>query len=147
MGSVLGRWAGGILGLFGFLDDHQEAIEYDLIALDLRLRDFPSDRADWGDLLAIVRQSARTSALGRSVDPEGHEWDVNSYLLAITADALRAANWQRGKRGPRPKPIPRPGDKSKARKFGTKPMTIAQMDEWLASKRANAKPARAELLK
>lgn len=35
-------------------------------------------------------------------------WGVTDYLLAIIADHLAAANWQRSGKGRRPKPIQRP---------------------------------------
>lgn len=37
------------------------------------------------------------------------EWSTTDHLLALIADHLAAANWQRGGKGPRPKPIKRPG--------------------------------------
>jgi hypothetical protein len=39
------------------------------------------------------------------------DWDLTSYLLAGTFDALQVGNWQRAgdKKAPRPRPFPRPG--------------------------------------
>jgi hypothetical protein len=43
-------------------------------------------------------------------------WGLSEQLLAVIADALHAANWQRANAGrkhttPKPQPIPRPGVK------------------------------------
>lgn len=40
------------------------------------------------------------------------EWSTDTHLLALLADILQLANWQRGATGQRPKPIPRPGVKA-----------------------------------
>lgn len=46
----------------------------------------------------------------RELRGEAADWSLNTFLLALVADALHAANWQRGgkKNAPRPKPLPRP---------------------------------------
>lgn len=48
----------------------------------------------------------------RSVHGPVADWNASDHLLAVVADLLAAANWQRGgdKKKPRPKPLPRPGD-------------------------------------
>lgn len=61
----------------------------------------------------------------------GGGWSVTDYLLAIVADHLAMANWQRqGKKGaPKPKPIPRPGDNNSA-KYGEDPIPISEFNDW-----------------
>lgn len=45
----------------------------------------------------------------RIAGDESAGWGHSEQLLAAAVDALHAANWQRGGRGTRPKPIARPG--------------------------------------
>lgn len=43
-------------------------------------------------------------------------WSVTDHLLAVVADALHGANWQRsGGKGSQPEPIPRPADATAAK--------------------------------
>jgi hypothetical protein len=70
-----------------------------------------TDRLNWGDLVTIVEEAPRSSALLRHLKPAESEWDTNSYLLAAAVDALNGANWQRGGgKGKQPDPVPRPND-------------------------------------
>lgn len=57
-------------------------------------------------------------------------WGPAEYLLALIADELAIANWQRqGKKGaPRPKPLPRPGDKSVT--YGSDPIPASEFESW-----------------
>jgi hypothetical protein len=42
-------------------------------------------------------------------------WTDEAHLAAFLADAVQVGNWQRGGgQGPAPKPLPRPGDESRA---------------------------------
>ena len=129
MAGTLGARPGGIFGLCGLIEDHAEAVEYDLIRLGLRLRDVGTAAFTWRDLWAIVSSSPRDSALKRSV--RGHDWGQIEYLLASVVDALAGANWQRGGgRGPRPKPYPRPGQEPSVQHVGKDPIRIADFDAW-----------------
>ncbi|MFE9497264.1 hypothetical protein [Streptomyces collinus] len=121
-----------ILGLLSLMDKHEEAIAYDCITLGLRLRNVGSEDFSWGDLLAIVRQSPRSSALFRAQHPEEAVWGHQEQLLALIADTLAAANWQRaqGKKKDYPKPIPRPGVEGD-KKFGNEAVSIDEMASWL----------------
>jgi hypothetical protein len=70
----------------------------------------------WRDLLLIAKFADPTSVLFRAV--YGHVWTDTEQLLAIVADSVRAANWQRaGGKGGKPKPLPRPKPKTQARKL------------------------------
>ncbi len=60
----------------------------------------------------------------------GTPWEDRDYLLALVADELRGANWQRGgDKGAQPKPIPRPGAKSDDEHFGD-PIPLLMFDDW-----------------
>lgn len=112
--------AGGIQGLLDLLDhpEHGEALEYDLIALGLRLRDFPSVRCTWRDLLVIVRHSEPRSAYLQAVMTEKDKaflaWDVSVEMQARVVDALNFLAWtktedaEKGRN--RPEPTKRPWD-------------------------------------
>lgn len=112
---------GGSLGLLDLLEDHWEALDYDLLTLGLDINRIGSPDLDWRRLKAVVRYLPPTSALHRSMYGAQAEWGVTEHLLASAVDALRGANWQRsGGKGKRPEPIPRPGDEDKRKKrYGT----------------------------
>lgn len=103
----------------------------------MRLRWLGTDHLTWGDLLAIVRQSPHGSALHRAIHGEDSRWDLQSHLLAVVADLLAAANWQRGgdAQAKKPTPIPRPGATQAPAEGETiargKPVSIEQMNALL----------------
>lgn len=132
MAEGLGGDGGGIEGLLRLLDEYGEAVEYDLITLGLRLDDLGTERLNWRDLWVIVNNLPRTSALVRAVAGEDAQWGLLEHLTAVVADAVEVGNWQRqGKaHAPKPKPIPRPGAKSEAKKFGSDPIPIKDFDAW-----------------
>jgi hypothetical protein len=130
--------AGGILGLLDLVDEHGEALSYDLIGLGLRLEWLGSERLTWRDLLVIVRHLPQDSALSRSMNGSISSWTVTDYLLADIFDALNIANWQRANAGkkspsPKPKPYPRPGAKDNTRRIGRDPLPIPELDAWIAA--------------
>lgn len=113
--------------------EYREAVEYDLIALGLRLRDVGSEALSWGDVYTVLRQSPRSSALFRAMNPDEHEWSLSNLLLGEVADAVRVANWQRGsgKKGDYPKPIPRPGVQKTDETYGKTAIPMDEMAEFL----------------
>lgn len=130
--SVKGASRYEIIGLLGFIEKYGEAIEYDCITLGLRLRNVGTDDFTWGDLLAIVQQSPRSSALGRALHPDESVWGMQEQLLALIADYISVGNWQRsqGKKKDYPKPIPRPGVEQD-KKFGADALPMDEMASWL----------------
>ncbi|TKT03446.1 hypothetical protein [Streptomyces lasalocidi] len=121
-----------IMMLLDLIDEHEEAIAYDCLALGLRLRNVGTEDFTWGDLLAIVRQAPRSSALFRSMSPDEAMWGHTEQLLALIADFISVGNWQRsqGKKKDYPKPIPRPGVEQD-KKFGTEAMSLEDAASWL----------------
>jgi hypothetical protein len=79
--------------------------------LGLRLDWLGSEELSWRDLLVIVRQSPRGSAVSRAVNGEMDLWGLPEQLMAGIADILAVANWQRAgdDKAKRPDPLPRPG--------------------------------------
>lgn len=135
--------AGGIRGLLTLLDEHREALDYDCLTLGLDLADLGTVRFDWQRLAAVVRYGGDRSALARSVHGDKAAWSTSEHLLAAAVDALNAANWQRsGRKGGKPKPVPRPGDeKAKAgKRFGTASMPLDEADEFFARVNRRTKP-------
>ena len=100
---------GGILGLLNLIEGHEEAIEYDLITLGLRLRYLGSESFTWRDLHVIVMNLPRNSALARSVDPRNELQSPEILMLAHVADMATLQVWAQTKDGEagrnRPKPI------------------------------------------
>lgn len=132
------RDVGGIFGLCDLIDEHAEALEYDLLTLGLDSRTI-GDHLDWWRLKAVVKNLPQSSALSRAVNGTDAMWGLSEHLLATVADALHMGNWQRGGgKGKRPKPIMRPGNGGKkVTKFGGgTTMTMAQAREWLDRRRS-----------
>lgn len=61
----------------------------------------------------LLKHLPRESATVQAVHGPVVRWGPTEYLLARAVDLLAAGNWQRAgsKKNPRPKPIPRPGDR------------------------------------
>lgn len=100
-----------------------------------RLDDLGTPALSWRDLLVVVRQSGPGSALARAISPDLAAWgsgQVTADLLAVVADLLAAANWQRqGKKSaPKPKRIKRPGVANEDKKYGSAPIPVRDFDDW-----------------
>lgn len=126
------REPGGIRSLRELIVEHPEAVEYDLICLGLRLDWLGSERLSWRDLLVVVNQSRRGSALYRALHPKEAEWGLGEHLLALNLDRLRDANWQRGGGvGPQPEPTERPGVDAQETRHGSSAVSIDEMNRQL----------------
>ncbi|TQM29861.1 DUF5361 domain-containing protein [Nocardia bhagyanarayanae] len=134
MANPFGGRPGGILSLDALLEEHTEAIEYDLITIGLRLRMLGTDDLSWRDLKALIKQAPADSALARSVYGEDHQWQLGQHLLADMADSLRWLVWSKTKAAQdgrdRPEPIPRPGVTRGVERIGTA-ASIEAMNDFL----------------
>lgn len=91
----------------------------------------------WRDLLVVVRQAPQHSAIARAVEPEQSAWGLTEQLLALVADYsatlmwLQTADAEKGRN--RPRPIPRPGVEPDVdvQKFGSDPVTLDALDDFL----------------
>lgn len=132
MEQGIGDHAGGIIGLLALIEEHRTAVEYDLIALGLRLRDVGTERFTWHDLFVVVHQSPRSSALFRAINPDEYAWGVAEQVMAQAADALNVLVWFKTKDGQKgrnqPDRIPRPGVQPKQSKRHVK-ATAMPVDE------------------
>lgn len=79
----------------------------------LRLRDFPSERCTWRDLLVFVQHLDNNSAYYRTCHEGEWAWDMNNMLSAAAVDALNLLVWMKTEDGAknrnRPHRVVRPG--------------------------------------
>lgn len=127
-----------MMQLVGLVNEHPRALNHDLMGVGHRLRDLDDARAGLtlGDLLDLVRYADTSMAIYRVLNPDW-EWDLTNQLLAYLIDHEQMMAWvEGGKKGPRPKPIPRPGvsDKREKKYQTEKRSTRAEIDAYLASR-------------
>lgn len=129
---------GGIFGLLDLIDEHREALEYELLMAHYRIADLGSGLLTWRDLFVLVRrwQKIPGNALAASVyGAEVPAW--TEQVLATVVDQLQSVNFNLRKgKGQRPKPFERWWNKKKTQKFGSNPVPISQFDAWWDSKKA-----------
>ena len=118
--------------------EHPRALNYDLMGIGHRLRDLDDPRAglDISDLLDLVAYADPGMAIYRVLNPDW-EWDLGNQLMAYLIDFQQMQAWaEGGKKGPRPRPIPRPGvvDKEEKRYTTRRKSTRAEIDAYLASR-------------
>jgi hypothetical protein len=124
VGKSIGDICGGITGLLRLIDEHPGALQADLIALELRLRDCPSPQFDWRDLSVIVRHSSPKSHVFAALHPSKAGWDATTILIGCAVDYLAILVWaktkdaQKGRNRPKSvmpwnNPTPRQGSKPK----------------------------------
>lgn len=95
MAGRLADQHGGIAGLVELIEQHSEAVEYDLITHGLRLRDLGTTFT-WRDLLVIMKRQPRGSALSREVDPTGWTDTWDTLVLEQIHDAIIALTMYHG---------------------------------------------------
>lgn len=136
---------GGIVGLSIFVDEHREALEYDLLTKTHYTIDDVGSSLKWGSLQSFIMNLDTNSALMRSMSPEVTEWDTRLKTNAILADIfdlLSAINTNliaigSGKRQKQPKPYPRPFNKQpdNVRKIGKEAVTHDELVAFFEKKR------------
>lgn len=104
-----------------------------------RLRDIDDPEAGLtiSDLLDFVEFAHEQMAIYRVMNPD-YEWTITNQLLAFQIDFHQQKAWvEGGKKGPKPKPIPRPGvsEGTEKRYTTSKKSTREEVDAWLAKKR------------
>ncbi len=133
MARRVGGQPGGIRGLLELIDQHREALEFELIREGLRLRDLPSEAFDWRDLYVLVRRWQKTpgNAFAASVNDGVEVPSWGEQVLALAYDALQGIAFilKRGK-GQRPKRLTRWWEKRREQKFGSDPIPLSQFDDW-----------------
>lgn len=61
-----------MIALLDFVEEHRDAVAYDLMQVGHRLREFPSPAVTYGDLAVLIRQAPRGSAIARSEPSTEH---------------------------------------------------------------------------
>lgn len=126
------RHGGGIRSLLELIDQHREALEFDLITLGLRLDHLGSPTLSWRDLWVIVNQLPLGSALDRAQRPDEAQWGLSEQLAAHTSDLLADMLWiQAGAKGRRPERLPRPGIVPAVKTIGRASVPLDEMRTWL----------------
>lgn len=138
--------SGGILGLVNFVDEHYEALEYDLItSAGVELNDVGGSLS-WGAFASFIKNLGMNSSTWKDTYPEFAEWDSRIITNAILADIYDVlsqinANLVGGfgrKRPPKIKPYPRPWKKPKVRKIGSGALPVDALEKWIEEKRRKA---------
>lgn len=134
------------MALVEVLDEHEDALQADLLQRGLRLRwlwDPDDDRLTLDDAWVVVRTALRDpySALMQSMHPDRYEWGLPEQLMALFVDRLSIVSWQLGSGEERdfPQPLPRPGVETPQEEnllfnngqHNLDPETIVDPREWL----------------
>lgn len=135
-----GRKCGGIISLRGFIEEHKEAIESDLItSVGVELEDVGVSLS-WETFASFLYNLGPESALWRSTHPEMRDWASplrTNIILADIYDLLANinANLCGGFSRKKPhhvKPYPRPWETKKhERKIGSGALPKEQLHEWI----------------
>lgn len=134
MAEGLHGQAGGIVGLLELIDEHQEAVEFELLLIGRHLDELGTPALSWRDFLVLVRrwQKMPGNALAAAV----HGVEVPSWgeqVMATMVDLLQAIAWKlpRPKRAAgKPKRFARWWEKRKQQKFGRDPIPMSTFDDW-----------------
>lgn len=127
--------------LVSLADEHPHALNADLLRIGCRLRDLDDPEADLriSDLLDFVEHATPEYAVFRVLNPDW-EWSLTNHLLASLFDFHQQKAWSEGgRKGPKPKPVPRPGVSERVEKKYTvrKASTRSEIDEWLRTRRSD----------
>lgn len=98
----------------GLLRDHGEALEADFQRYyGLDLLDIYRGTLSPRKVAALAANLPAGAATWQEMGVDA-AWTAEEHMLALIADTLQAANWQRGGgKGKQPKPLPRPADMKK----------------------------------
>lgn len=136
------REPGGTLSLLSLIEEHSEAIEFDLLERKYRLRwldDPAGNDFNWRDLWVLVRHLGPDSALHIAMHGrQESEWTLANHLLAMTVENTSLLVWMKTKDAQRdhpmnrPKPIFRPGVEDDSKKtIGGDTLVIEDMIAFL----------------
>ena len=132
-----------MISLAEFVEEHGEALTYDLITRTNYQLDDIGGALSWSSLHSFIKFLPGDSALAREAG-EISVWDSRMKTNAILADiydslqllnANLVAYASGGKTKPKLTPYPRPGrEDNTKRTFGKGPLPLEQMREWIRSK-------------
>lgn len=124
--------------------DQGALLEADLLRFyGVDLRGLVTGELSWRRLKSLVAGLPRQAAVVRAALDDGADWGVTDHLMASVVDLLSSANWQRGGgKGARPKPVTRPGGRTKGNRLGRpSPMTPDEVRAHLDSFKPNPEGA------
>ena len=131
------------MSLSGFIREHREAVEHDLLTqTGYCLADIGSG-ITWSSVRSFLRQIGADSATARDLRPDLAEWATRAKTNAILADLFDLLSMMNanivaigsGHRAKKPKPYPRPGERNDQKHFGKDPLPAKEFREWLKEKR------------
>lgn len=138
----IGLNGGGIISLARFVDEHREAVEYDLLTkTGYELGDVGSVLS-WNALNSFIKNSDADSRLSMELEPDFAIWSTRSKTNAILADIfdlLAAINANikalgSGKPAKKPEKYPRP-KKNKKEKIFSSSMPASDLRKWFNERR------------
>lgn len=122
----------GIASLHRLIEEYGEAIEADLLRQGIDIRCL-GGVLSYRRLRVILANSPADSAYSRAI--AGSDWTQDTYLLALIADELAVANWQRtGGKVAYPEPVPRPEVEVAEPEHRTV-ISIEEAEAWAARRR------------
>lgn len=124
------------------MDNHRDALEYELIKRGARLRWLGTPFLSWRDVYLIAINAEPGSQLARELDPS-LAWTRTDYWLQSIEYSLRWLVWGKTKDAQhnrkRPKPVEPPAKKQKAKRKNNGPrMSKKALREYLARPRISA---------
>ena len=123
--------SGGILSLVRILDEHDRALEYDLMTRTGRkLNEYlRMGAAGIVALISFISYLPKDAALSMELDPKDEfgEWNTQRKTNAILADLFDVFVAAHSKKGTRPKPYPRPKQKQS---IGKDPIPLSEFWDW-----------------
>lgn len=133
---------GGKISLAKFVDEHREAVEYDLITKTGYELDDVGSVLSWGALNSFVKRLDPDSKTALELEPELAQWATVSKTNAILADIFdllsvinaNLASIGSGKKAKKPEKYPRP-KKNKKDKIFTSAMPMNEMRKWIEERR------------
>ena len=134
MAGGIAGYGGGIFGVLDELDAYPQELTADLWRAGLDIEEIGSGRTTWLHVVSIIKTLPVDSAYVFAKHGEKVLWDAEKELLAQIKEGIDFIAWvQAGaKPGRRPKPVPRPGEKTKTHMYGQdESWTPESFDQWL----------------
>lgn len=96
-----------MIALVDVIDEHPDAIEYDLMRCGARLRDFPRAGVSWRDMYVLITQAQPDSAAFKALNPHWQRTPELDLLRSIE-HSLRWLRWAKTEDAKRNRDIPEP---------------------------------------
>lgn len=130
-----GRWknTGGIISLAKFAEEHDEALNYDLLTRTHYQLNDVGGRLSWSALSSFIHNLKSDSAVARELGYEtGWENTIKTNeILADIYDVLMAILVAVTHSKKKPKPYPRPGKDKDKKRIGKGAIPYNQLREWI----------------